>query len=77
VEVVFGPTSLGLIGCCLGGAPPPPPPAPMEKLRETNVKFIVVKHLTVKKEKKNFPHISGNSEWIGYKVIYEEGLPNT
>ncbi len=28
-------------------------------------------------EKKNFPHISGNSDRIGRKFIYEEGLPYT
>jgi hypothetical protein len=28
------------------------------------------------KEKLNFPHIYGNSNGIGCKVIYEEGLPN-
>jgi hypothetical protein len=32
---------------------------------------------TDKKEIENFPHIEGNSEWSSYKVIYEEGLPNT
>jgi hypothetical protein len=31
---------------------------------------------TDKKRKRNFPHIEGNSDWIGCKGIYEEGLPN-
>ncbi len=31
---------------------------------------------TDKKEKRKFPHIEGNSDGIGCKVIYEEGLPN-
>jgi hypothetical protein len=32
---------------------------------------------TLKKIKENFPHIVfGNSDGIGCKVIYEEGLPN-
>ena len=31
---------------------------------------------TDKKETQNFPHILGNSDGIGCKVIYEEGLPN-
>jgi hypothetical protein len=30
-----------------------------------------------KKIKENFPHMKGNSEGIGCKVISEEGLPNT
>jgi hypothetical protein len=32
--------------------------------------------LHCKKRKENFPHILGNSEGIGWKVIYEEGLSN-
>ncbi len=32
---------------------------------------------TLIKKKTNFPHILGNSDGIGCKVIYEEGLPNT
>jgi hypothetical protein len=32
---------------------------------------------TDKKRKQNFPHIKENSDGIGCKVIYEEGLPNT
>jgi hypothetical protein len=31
---------------------------------------------TDKKRKQNFPHILGNSDGIGCKVIYEEGLRN-
>ncbi len=31
---------------------------------------------TLIKRKQNFPHIYGNSDGIGCKVIYEEGLPN-
>ena len=31
---------------------------------------------TLIKRKQNFPHIKGNSDGIGCKVIYEEGLPN-
>jgi hypothetical protein len=31
---------------------------------------------TLKKRKQNFPHILGNSDEIGWKVICEEGLPN-
>jgi hypothetical protein len=27
-------------------------------------------------KKRNFPHRKGNSDGIGCKVIYEEGLPN-
>jgi hypothetical protein len=30
---------------------------------------------TDKNENKIFPHIQGNSDGIGCKVIYEEGLP--
>ena len=30
----------------------------------------------IKKKVKNFPHIGGNSDRIGCKVIYKEGLPN-
>jgi hypothetical protein len=30
----------------------------------------------LKKENNNFPHIEGNSDRSGFKVIYEEGLPN-
>ncbi len=33
-------------------------------------------HCTLIKRKLNFPHIQGNSNGIGCKVIYEEGLPN-
>ncbi len=29
------------------------------------------------KRKENFPHILGNSDGIGFKVIYKEGFPNT
>ncbi len=29
-----------------------------------------------KKEKRNFPQTYGNSDGIGCKVIFEEGLPN-
>ncbi len=31
---------------------------------------------TDKKRTQNFPNIEGNSDGIGCKVIYEEGLPN-
>jgi hypothetical protein len=31
---------------------------------------------TLMKKKTEFPHILGNSDGIGCKVIYEEGLPN-
>ncbi len=30
----------------------------------------------IKKRKQNFPRVLGNSDWIGCKVVYEEGFPN-
>ncbi len=36
--------------------------------------FVVVTDI---KRKQNLPHIKGNSDVIGCKVMYEEGLPNT
>jgi len=37
---------------------------------------ITVKQYTLIEKKTKFPHILGNSDGIGCKVIYEEGLPN-
>jgi hypothetical protein len=34
----------------------------------------IINH-TLKKRKQNFPHIKGNSDGIGCKVMYEEELP--
>ncbi len=74
MEVVLGPTSLGLIGCCLGGAPPPIPPASMEKWRETKVKVVVVKHLSVKKDKKIFLKYKEIQKGSGEKSLMRKGF---
>jgi hypothetical protein len=44
-------------------------------LKFTLRSLSIVQHALIKK-KTNFPHIKGNSDGIGCKVIYEEGLPN-
>ncbi len=36
----------------------------------------IIKKYTDKKENETFPHISGNSDGISCKVVYEVGLPN-
>jgi hypothetical protein len=48
---------------------------PTSGLRDLQKEFLP-RISTLKKRKQNVPHVSGNSDRSGCKVIYEEGLPN-
>jgi hypothetical protein len=49
---------------------------PTSGLRDLQKEFLPRMSTLIKKRKLNFPHISGNLDGSGCKVIYEEGLPN-